>query len=60
MIETVRIDNIVQLGKVTVMLARLENCILQSKLQESMEGPMENAIRFLIIPAPSWRGEGQG
>ena len=53
MIETVRIDNIVQLGKVTVMLARLENCILQSKLQESMEGPMENAVRFLIIPAPS-------
>ena len=62
MIETVWIDNITQLRKVTrtVTLVRLENCIHQSKLQESIEGPMENAVKFLIIPAPSWWGSPEG
>ena len=39
---------------------RLENWIHQSELQGSVEGPMENAAGFLIIPAPRWWGEGRG
>ena len=58
-IGTVWIGNITQLGKVIVTLRRLENCIHQSKLQESIEGPMENAVGFLIIPPPRWWGEAQ-
>ena len=50
-IRTVRVDNITQLGKVTVTLVKLEDCVHQSKLQGAAEGPMENAVRFLIIPA---------
>ena len=59
-IRTVRVDNITPLGKVTVTLVRLENCIHQSKLQGAAEGPMENAAGFLIIPAPRWWGETPG
>ena len=59
-IRTVRVDNITQLGKDTVTLVRLENCIHQSKLQGAAEGPMENAAGFLIIPAPRWWGETPG
>ena len=55
-IRTVRVDNITQLGKDTVTLVRLENCIHQSKLQGAAEGPMENAVRFLIIPALHFNG----
>ena len=49
-------DNITQLGKVTVTPKRLESGIHQSELQEDIEGPMENAVGFLIIPAPRWGG----
>ena len=59
-IRTVQVDNITQLGKVTVTLVRLENCIHQSKLQGSAEGPMENAVGFLIIPASCWWGSPDG
>ena len=37
-IRTVQVDNITQLGKVTVTLVRLENCIHQSKLQGLLKG----------------------
>ena len=52
-IRTALETHITQLGKVTVTLVKPENCVSQSKLHRLVIGPMENALEFLISPAPN-------